>query len=215
MIFNLMSMCRWSIAACLLALMVGCGGGGGANDPILGVPVSIAAQAPNAAPVTPPPVEPTPTIPAPTTSTVPTTSTTPTTTTIPTTSTTPTTPTGTVTVSPTVLEVSPADGEQLVCPEDNLRAKFSEPMDPATITVDTFLLTFIDSNGVEKLVEVAAIDYDAATRTAILVPSGLLVGDAIHTATIKSGVDGVKNLAGVPLASDFVWSFRTRRLICT
>jgi Bacterial Ig-like domain len=184
MIFNALNGCRWSIAACLFALLLGCGGGGGPNDPILGVPVSI-TKAPDLVPGT----TPTPTV-------------------------TVTTPTGTVTVNPTVLETFPADGDELICPEDPLSAKFSEPMDAATITADTFLLTFINGSGVVQEVEAAQVDYDAATQTASFQPVGIMASGAQHTATIKSGVNGVKNLAGVSLANDFVWTFRTRSIIC-
>jgi hypothetical protein len=55
----------------------------------------------------------------------------------------------------------------------------------------------------------AAIAYDPATRTATLTPTATLAYSTVYTATVKSGVAGVKDGAGNALAADRVWSFTT------
>ena len=56
----------------------------------------------------------------------------------------------------------------------------------------------------------ATVTYYAATRTATLTPTrGPSRTCTLYTATVKSGANGVKDAAGNPLASDFVWTFTT------
>jgi fibronectin type 3 domain-containing protein len=44
---------------------------------------------------------------------------------------------------------------------------------------------------------------------AVLDPSANLEANTTYTATVKGGANGVKDLAGTPLASDKTWSFTT------
>jgi hypothetical protein len=55
----------------------------------------------------------------------------------------------------------------------------------------------------------ATVNYDAPTRTVTLDPSSDLETNASYTASVKGGATGVKDLAGLPLAADFTWSFTT------
>ena len=53
------------------------------------------------------------------------------------------------------------------------------------------------------------VTYDASTRTATFATTAGLLPQSVYIATVKSGPDGVRDLAGNALASDFVWSFTT------
>jgi len=83
-------------------------------------------------------------------------------------------------------------------------ATFSEAIDPATLTGQTFTLK--DSGGT---VVPAAVTYDSASRTATLNPGADLGMGATYTATVTGGPGGVTDLSANPLAADLTWSFRT------
>jgi hypothetical protein len=53
------------------------------------------------------------------------------------------------------------------------------------------------------------VSYDATAKKATLNPSANLEAGATYTATVKGGANGVKDLAGNPLASDKSWLFST------
>jgi hypothetical protein len=76
-------------------------------------------------------------------------------------------------------------------------------MDASTITGSTFTL----KQGATTVP--AAVTYDADTKTATLTPSSNLLNNTTYTATVLGGANGVKDLAGNPLASDKTWSFTT------
>jgi hypothetical protein len=124
-----------------------------------------------------------------------------------------------IAAAPTVTSTTPVDQATLVCPDSNVIAVFSEPMDAATINTSTFLITFLEPPAFVESVSVnGLVEYDAATRTASFIPTengGILLGNTQYTATLKSGVDGVKSVAGVPLQADFVWTFTTSPRICS
>jgi DNA-binding phage protein len=109
------------------------------------------------------------------------------------------------TVAPTVGSVAPAGGATDVAAAANVEATFSEAMDPATVTGSTFTLT---KQGSSQAVA-AQVGYDAATKKATLDPQVDLDPSSSYTATLKSGISGVKDLAGNPLAQDKTWSFTT------
>jgi len=52
------------------------------------------------------------------------------------------------------------------------------------------------------------VTYDPAHSRDTLRPPTLMAGTT-YAATIRSGVDGAKNLAGSPLAADRTWKFTT------
>jgi hypothetical protein len=109
------------------------------------------------------------------------------------------------TVAPTVSGVAPADATTDVAATANVEATFSEAMDPTTISGSTFTLL---KQGSSQPVA-ATVSYDSANKKATLDPSTDLDPQATYTATVKGGTDGVKDLAGNPLAADKSWSFST------
>ena len=87
----------------------------------------------------------------------------------------------------------------------NITATFSEAMDPATINTGTFELRDPSNNLVP-----ATVDYDATTLVPqLLTPTDPLANFDCYSATIKGGANGVKDVAGNPVANDFTWSFTT------
>jgi hypothetical protein len=108
------------------------------------------------------------------------------------------------TSSPTVRGVSPTYGASGVSTVPQVSAAFSELMDPASLTNDTFELR----DPANTLVP-AAVTYNTTAQKATLEPTVPLTSSTNYTATIKSGANGVKDLAGNPLSSDFSWPFST------
>ena len=102
------------------------------------------------------------------------------------------------TTAPKVIATDPADNATGVSLNKIITASFSMPMDPLTINTTTFTLK--DGNTIIA----GAISYSGTTVT--FNPTNPLVAGTTYTATINTGV---KNLAGVPLASDYVWDFST------
>ena len=105
--------------------------------------------------------------------------------------------TGTIT-APIVTSTDPlnnATGEPL---NKIITATFNMPMDPATITGTTFTLKIGTST------VLGAVTYSGSTAT--FTPSSNLTNNTTYTATITTGA---KNLAGVPIANNYVWTFNT------
>ncbi len=105
--------------------------------------------------------------------------------------------------APTVSTVTPAHSTTDVNRNSNLTVLFNEEMALATLNTTNFVLT-----GPEGPVE-ASVSYTSGSYTATLDPTTILAGPTTYTATIKGGATGVTDLAGNPLASDYVWSFTT------
>jgi len=101
--------------------------------------------------------------------------------------------------------VSPAENAKGVVVATNVTGTFLGEMDPTTLNASTFTLT---KQGSTTAVE-ATVDYDAATKTATLDPSENLENNTTYTATIKGGLNGVKDTAGNGLPADKVWAFST------
>ena len=101
------------------------------------------------------------------------------------------------TTPPTVVSTNPIDGATGVPVNSTIVTTFSEAMDASTINDSTFTM----SNGATGMVS-----YDDTTQTATFTPSANLNYATTYTATI---IKDVKDLAGNPIASDFVWSFTT------
>ncbi|MGZ3578779.1 MAG: DUF4082 domain-containing protein, partial [Syntrophales bacterium] len=105
------------------------------------------------------------------------------------------------TTPPTVSSVSPANGAVNVNTMVNITATFSEAMDPATINASTFVLRDSLSNPV-----LASVTYNAATKTAVLNPTGSLSILKSYTATVTTGV---KDLRGNAMSANYAWLFTT------
>ncbi len=105
---------------------------------------------------------------------------------------------------PVVADVVPANGATGVALSSPARAIFSEAIDAATINASTFELR--DMAGAPVAGDVS---YDPSARTATFATTAGLLPQSLYIAIVKSGPDGVRDLAGNALASDFVWSFTT------
>ena len=106
--------------------------------------------------------------------------------------------TGVIT-APTVISTDPPSNAIDVPLNKVITATFSMPMDPLTINSSTFTL--------KKAGVPVAGTVTYSVTTASFTPAVNLLSSSVYTATITTGA---KNLAGVPLANDYVWSFTTR-----
>ena len=107
------------------------------------------------------------------------------------------------TTPPTVQAVTPISASTNVPTNSVVTVTFSEAMNVATITPSTIELR--DSNG--NLVA-ATVAYSAASNTATLTPTGPLANSTMYTLTVVGG-DGVKDVTGNALATNFLSSFST------
>ena len=116
------------------------------------------------------------------------------------------------TTPPTVLSTNPADGAVGVCINKTINARFSEAMDPLTITTASFTLAVSGGATVTGVVA-----YDGATNIASFNPDANLIGTPAtsYTATLKGGPTGVKDVAGNALAADRITMFTTNASTCT
>jgi len=121
-------------------------------------------------------------------------------------------PSNTVTVvvdkTPRVIGVHPDDGKTGAALVTGVSAKFSQDMDPNTLTTASFTLV---KEGSSTPLD-ATVRYwspEVAERTVTLYTSADLEELTKYTATIKGGADGAKSNLGIPLANDKVWSFTT------
>jgi ketosteroid isomerase-like protein len=112
--------------------------------------------------------------------------------------------TGASLCAPTVVSVTPPNGSSGVCPNTVVTATFSEAMNPSTINTTTFTVTGPGTTPVAGVVTYAA-------STATFTPNNPLAFSTLYTATITTGA---KDLFGVPLASNFVWTFTTSSTPC-
>jgi methionine-rich copper-binding protein CopC len=101
-------------------------------------------------------------------------------------------------ISPTVQLVSPSSGSANIATNRNFGVSFSEAIDPLTINATTFTL----KQGTTSIP--GTVTYYGTIAT--FHPTSNLPANSNFTATITNQV---KDLAGNPLASDFVWNFTT------
>jgi len=104
--------------------------------------------------------------------------------------------------TPTARSTSPADGATGVTLNGSVSVTFSEAMDPATLTSDSFTLR----SGASALA--GTVIY--AGTTAVFWPAAHLTGDATFTATITTAAHSA---AGVALAAPFTWTFTAGTLL--
>jgi uncharacterized repeat protein (TIGR02543 family) len=102
------------------------------------------------------------------------------------------------TIVPSVISTDPLNLATGVALDKVISANFSVPMDPATITSSTF--TVMD--GTTSIV--GTVSYSGTTAT--FTPTSELPTEKIFTATITTGA---KNVDGIALVEDYVWSFST------
>ena len=101
-------------------------------------------------------------------------------------------------VSPTVLSTDPANNAVGVILNKVVAATFSVAMDPLTLTATTFTL----KQGATVIA--GAVTYTGTTAS--FTPAVALLPGTIYTGTITTGA---KNVAGMPLISNYVWTFTT------
>ncbi|HXM22397.1 MAG TPA: Ig-like domain-containing protein [Terriglobales bacterium] len=107
---------------------------------------------------------------------------------------------------PTVISVAPPNGAAGICPNTVVTATFSEAMKSSTINTTTFTLT-----GPGLTPVAGAVTYVASSDVATFTPTSPLALNTLYTATITTGAH---DLAGDPLASDYVWTFTTSATAC-
>jgi methionine-rich copper-binding protein CopC len=99
---------------------------------------------------------------------------------------------------PTVTSTNPANNASGVAINAGIAGTFSEAMSPSSLTTTTFTL----QQGTTAVQ--GSVSYNGTTAT--FAPTGNLTASTIYTATISTGA---KDLAGNPLAANFIWSFTT------
>jgi hypothetical protein len=117
---------------------------------------------------------------------------------------------GTATLVPTVTAVTPLPNTTTVPVNTQLiTATFSKDMDPATLTTASFALECPVGTPVA-----GAVSYLASSRTATLtLPAAVaLAPNTQCTATVSSAA---RDSAGIALAANFVWTFRTAGILDT
>lgn len=113
--------------------------------------------------------------------------------------------------APVVASTNPLDLAIGVCTNKTINATFSEPMNPLSISSGTFTLAVTAGASVN-----GTVSYDALTRIASFDPMADLTGTpaSSYTATVKGGVNGVKDVAGNALAADKVVGFTVSAGTC-
>ncbi|MEO7802867.1 MAG: Ig-like domain-containing protein [Ginsengibacter sp.] len=104
--------------------------------------------------------------------------------------------------TPTVTSTDPVNGAIAVALNKKVSANFSESMDASTLTTTTFTLkkgsTLISGT----------VNYSGTKAT--FTPANDLLNNTTYTATVTTGA---KDVAGNPLAANYVWSFTTLAVI--
>src|SRR6185312_5100594 len=110
------------------------------------------------------------------------------------------------TIPPFVTATSPMVNATGVNVHTTLSATFSQAIDVSTLNSSSFMLLDASNNQV-----VATTSYNAATRTAILVPTAALTYTTAYTVIVKGGTgyNRIKDLVGNPMVADYTWSFTT------
>src|SRR5919107_1059220 len=108
------------------------------------------------------------------------------------------------TTAPTVDSTIPNNGDRGLSINTDVRATFSEAVDPATVRFDTVQIHPTSSRN-ETLSATAALSPDDP-KTVILTPSEHLSPKTKYTVRITGGASGVKDLAGNVLVKDYTWT---------
>lgn len=110
-------------------------------------------------------------------------------------------------IPPAVASVTPVSGAAAVSITDSVTATFVRPIDPATLSTSTFLLTDPSNNAAP-----ASVTWDPTNNLARLQPNSALSFATTYTATLRGGASHprVQDLNGNTLPSDFSWSFTTK-----
>jgi len=104
-------------------------------------------------------------------------------------------------VAPQVVSTNPANGTSTPNLSAPIKIKFSEDMDPTLFTSSTLI---VKQNGA---VTTQTITYDPSTYEVTLTPQSAYTNGSTIDVTVIGGVNGVKDLAGNALVSDYKFSF--------
>jgi len=102
---------------------------------------------------------------------------------------------------PIVVDGNPTDLATNVAVNQSLNATFNKPMDPATISTNSFTVT-----GPGSVIVAGTVTYDVASQVATFIPATDLAPDTTYTNTVSTNAT---DLAGNPLAAAVVWTFTT------
>jgi hypothetical protein len=105
------------------------------------------------------------------------------------------------TIPPTVSGTINGNGATSVALNTKVGAFFSEAMDPLTISTKTLFLM----QGTTLVP--GTVSYSGVS--VVFAPLSNLAPATTYTVTVKGGAGGVKDLAGNPMASDYVWAWST------
>lgn len=107
-------------------------------------------------------------------------------------------------IAPTVITTVPSNAAAGVATNTLITAKFSEDMDPSTITPAA---TFTVANTTDATAVAGTVTYLVSSRTATFTPTTMpLLAAKLYTATITTAAT---DLAGNALAVNKVWTFTT------
>jgi len=104
------------------------------------------------------------------------------------------------TSKPYVNSTTPTHNSVTVDPNSAITVTFNEPIDPATITTNTFIVADVTGAAVT-----GSVTYEESSKTATLRHGGLSPLTA-YTATVTTGV---KDLAGNAMGASYAWQFTT------
>jgi len=102
------------------------------------------------------------------------------------------------TLKPTIMSTFPDNSASGVLPTSSISVTFSETMDPATVTEANMT---VKAGGIPVK---GTVSFDLPSKKAVFKPDTKLVGSAVHTAVITTGVTDV---AGNAMAATFAWDF--------
>ncbi|MEK7322830.1 MAG: Ig-like domain-containing protein [Pseudomonadota bacterium] len=102
---------------------------------------------------------------------------------------------------PSITSILPAPGATGTARNARVIARFSEAMDPATLTTATFTLACPVGTAIT-----GTVAYAVNGNIAIFTPASALPASVVCTATVTTGA---KDAAGNALTSDFGWTFTT------
>ncbi|MCR6719800.1 MAG: Ig-like domain-containing protein [Chitinophagaceae bacterium] len=105
-------------------------------------------------------------------------------------------------VAPEVVSVTPVANATGVPVAANATVVFSEDMNINSLSELNFEIRTAGG-----LLVPITLTYNPATRTATMIPEAPLAYATNFTGIVKSGAEGVKDIAGNALASDYTWSF--------
>jgi hypothetical protein len=103
-------------------------------------------------------------------------------------------------IPPSVTSATPTSGASDVTVTSTVRIVFSEPIDAATLTGGSVMV----SDGTGNIP--GSVSYDANTNTAIFAPSSNLVNATTYTVLLTTAIT---DIAGNPLAISATWTFTT------